>query len=311
MTWQSELKKVVRGKVRFHEPAFKHTTWRVGGNVDALVEPCDIEDLIRVIKLSRANKIPLNIIGMGSNLLVSDKGIRGIVIKLSQPYFKDIEFEDNFVSAGAGVNLSRLVNLTKNEGFSGCEFLAGIPGTLGGALAMNAGVKDVSSVKPCYLSISDLIKEVRVLDLSGKQRTLKEKEIKFSYRSSGLSKFIVVSAKLKLKLNSKREISARIKKFFFYKKSVQDLKSGSAGCVFKNPDSKNGNFTAGKLIDACGMKGIRLGNAEVSAIHANFIVNRGSAQTSEIFKLMRLMQKRVKQRFKISLKPEVRLMGKF
>jgi UDP-N-acetylenolpyruvoylglucosamine reductase len=268
MTWQSELRKVVKGKVKFHEPAFKHTTWRTGGNVDALVEPGDVEDLIRVIKFSQTKKIPLNIIGMGSNLLVSDKGIRGIVVKFSQPHFKNIEFKNNFVSAGAGVSLNRLVNLAKNKGFSGCEFLAGIPGTLGGALVMNAGVKDVLSTKPRYMSISDLIKEVKVLDFAGSQRALKKKEIKFFYRGSNLSRFVVISAELKLKPKSKRKISALINKFASYKKSVQDLKSGSAGCVFKNPVSKNGNFTAGKLIDACGIKGLRLGNAEISPLHA-------------------------------------------
>lgn len=312
MTWQSELKKIIKGNIKFNKPIFRHTTWRVGGRADVLVEPCDREDLVRVIKFSRKKKVPFYVIGSGSNLLVSDKGVGGIVIRLSRPFFKNIQFENNNAFVGAGLSLNRLVNLTKNRGLSGCEFLAGIPGTLGGALVMNAGVKDILSSDQQYLSLSDLVKEIKVLNSAGRQKVLKKKAIKFSYRYSNLSRFVVISAKLKLKPKSRKKISSLIKRFISYKKSVQDLKAGSAGCVFKNPaDSKNNNLTAGKLIDGCGLKGMRLGNAEISLIHANFIINRGGAKAAEIFKLMQLARKRVKQRFNVSLEPEVKIVGKF
>lgn len=285
----------------------------MGGKAEAWVEPKDLADLSRVIKFSRKKRVSVFIIGAGSNLLISDKGFKGVVIKLSQPFFTDIKFKNNYLWVGAGLSLRRLVNLTKNKGLSGCEFLAGIPGTVGGALIMNAGVSDVLSLNKRYLSMGDLVEEVRVLGFNGRKKNLKKKEIKFGYRNSNLSKFIIVSAKLKLKSQPKKAIECLIKKFISYKSKIQDLKSGSAGCVFKNPlsFSQDGSLTAGKLIDACGMKGKRKGKAIISRVHANFILNTGGTKAKDIFRLMRLAQKQVKQRFNILLEPELKIIGKF
>lgn len=304
MTWQRELKKIVKGRLKFNEPLSKHTTWKVGGCAEALAEPNDLADLTRIIKFSYKNKLPLLVIGAGSNLLICDKGIKGIVLRLSKACFKNIGFKGNFVLAGCGLGLNRLVNLTKNKGLSGVEFLSGIPGTLGGALVMNAGIKDAS--------ISDLVKEVTAIDLSARKKVFKKSSIKFAYRSSNLAGYIVLSAKLKLKPQRKEDIESIIRKLASYKKNIQDLKSRNAGCVFKNPLNNSAkHLTAGKMIDICGLKGRRIGGAEVSRIHANFILNKNRAKASDIFKLMSLIQKRVKQKFNVLLKPEVKLIGKF
>ncbi len=313
MTWQKELSRIVKGNIRFNEPISRHTTWGAGGSVEVLVEPKDLSDLIRAIKFSHKNNLPLFVIGAGSNLLVSDRGVAGIVLKLSGLDFKNIKFNNNYVSVGSGLSLNRLVNLTQAKGLSGCEFLAGIPGTLGGALAMNAGIRNAFLPSCQYLSISNLVSSIKVLDSKGRLKALKREGVKFGYRSSNLSKFIIISARLKLRKGNKKDIAALIKKFVSYKRNIQDLKTRSAGCVFKNPTntSKNGNLTAGKLIDACGLKGLRLGKAEVSRIHANFILNRGGARAEDIFKLICIVQKRVKQKFGVVLEPEVKIIGKF
>jgi UDP-N-acetylmuramate dehydrogenase len=312
MNWKKALKKIVEGKVRFSEPMCKHTTWRVGGLSDVFVEPKDLTDLSKVIKFSKVKKLPIFVIGAGSNLLVSEAGIRGIVIKLSQPFFKSVKFKRNSVWAGAGLSLNRLVALTRDKDLSGCEFLAGIPGTLGGALVMNAGARDISSKNGRQICLADLVKKMQVLSFTGKEKILNKKEIKFGYRNSNLSKFIIISVKLELKSESKKTISALIKKFISYKKGIQDLKSNNAGCVFKNPiNSENGNLTAGKMIDSCGLKGKTVGSAGISEIHANFILNKGGAKPSDIFKLMRLVQKKVKHKFNVSLEPEVKIIGAF
>ncbi|MDP2939400.1 MAG: UDP-N-acetylmuramate dehydrogenase [Candidatus Omnitrophota bacterium] len=312
MNWHKELIRIVKGKVKFNEPLFKHTTLRVGGCADVWFEPKDLLDLARVLKLSREKKIPIFIIGAGSNLLISDNGIKGIVLKLASPFFATIKFKENYAFVGAGLNLNKLVNLAKENNLSGCEFLAGIPGTLGGALVMNAGVKDIFSKNGRYFSIADLLKEVKVLGLDGKLKTLKKRDIRFGYRSSSLSKFIIICAKLELKPMSKETISSLTRKFISYKSKIQDLKSPSAGCVFKNPiNSFKETNSAGKMIDASGLKGKEIGGACVSKIHANFILNKHRAKAKDILKLMHLIKNRVKQRFNVSLVPEIKIVGKF
>lgn len=313
MSWQSELSKIIKGKLSFKEPLYKHTTWKVGGCADVLAEPLDLSDLKRLIKFSKNKKLPLFVIGAGSNLLISDKGIKGIVVKFSNPYFKKIEFRKNYCFAASGAGLNSLVNSALAKGLSGGEFLSGIPGTLGGALAMNAGVRNIFSKNKNYLSISDLVEEINVIDFNARKKLLKKKDVRFEYRNSDLSKFIIISARLKFSPKDKKEISALSQEFLNYKRDIQDVKSRSAGCVFKNPNdnSDNGSLTAGKMIDACGLKGKGYGGAEVSRIHANFILNRREAKAADIFHLMRLVQKMVKQKFNVSLEPEVKIIGKF
>ena len=191
MNWWKKLK----GKVRFLEPLAKHTTFKIGGPAEFFIEPEDITDLKLLLNLVKRYKIPVFLIGGGSNILINDKGIRGAVLHLNSPYFKRFIFKNNRLEAGSGVMLSRMVLKTYKRGLSGVEFLSGIPGTLGGALVMNAGAWG--------RNIGDLVEEVNVMDYNGNIKSLGKKKIKFGYRQSSLEKFIILSACLKLTKKSK------------------------------------------------------------------------------------------------------------
>jgi UDP-N-acetylmuramate dehydrogenase len=216
-------------------------------------------------------------------------------LHLNQPVFKSISYRGNAIEAGSGLMLGQLILAAKNRGLSGLEFLAGIPGTLGGALVMNAGAWG--------RSISEIVEKVRVMDYNGTIKILERKEIKFAYRRSSLARYIILSARLKLAKKSKKEIAESIKQFLQCRRNTQDVSSPNAGCVFKNPAGKS----AGKLIDLCGLKGKRIGGACVSQRHANFILNKGNAGSGDVLKLMSLIRKRVKAQFKVNLEPEIKI----
>ena len=315
MNWSKDLKKVIKGKLRFNEPLFKHTTFRIGGPADIWIEPNDLNDLTKITKIAKEKHLRIFIIGNGSNLLVKDGGYRGIVVKLNAPFFKKIEFDKEKITIGSGLSLNRLVTITKNKDLSGCEFLSGIPGTVGGALVTNAGVGWTSNLRDKRASIADLIEEVDVLTLNGRIKTLKKKNLKFDYRSSDLSKYIVISAKLKLKLKKRSQINKTIEEFIKYRNSTQKIKRANAGCIFKNP-VLNKNYldknrsTAAKLIDLCDLKGKRVGDVSVSRKHANFIVNQGKAKALDVLRAIKIIQKRVKEKFNIYLEPEIKIIGK-
>jgi len=293
MNWWRNLK----GKVRLQEPLKNHTTFKIGGPAKFFIEPRDPEDLKLLLGLAKKNKFSLYLIGRGSNLLISDKGINGVVIRLSGPYFRNLFCKNNYLYAGAGVLLSSIVLFTREHGLSGGEFLTGIPGTVGGALAMNAGVAKE------YMSIGNIIKDVTVMDYAGDIKTLDKKDIKFAYRKSSLSKYIILNATIRLKKNNKKEIGDRIKEYFDSRKRTQDLSRPSAGCVFKNPAGDS----AGRLIDLCGLKGKRIKDAAISLKHANFILNFGKANAADVRRLMDLVKKEVHSKFNIDLTPEIKI----
>ena len=315
MNWCRDLKKIIKGKVRFNELLSGHTTFKIGGPADIWIEPNDLNDLSKIVRFAKEKHLKVFIIGNGSNLLVKDKGYRGIAIKLNAPFFKKIEFNDEKVTVGSGLDLYRLVDITKNKNLSGCEFLVGIPGTVGGALVTNVGVSWTSNLRDKRASIADLIEEVDVLTLNGRTKTLKKKNLKFDYRSSDLSKYIVISAKLKLKLKKRSQINKTIEEFIKYRNSTQKIKRANAGCIFKNP-VLNKNYldknrsTAAKLIDLCDLKGKRVGDVSVSRKHANFIVNQGKAKALDVLRAIKIIQKRVKEKFNIYLEPEIKIIGK-
>ena len=315
MNWCRDLKKIIKGKVRFNELLSGHTTFKIGGPADIWIEPNDLNDLSKIVRFAKEKHLKVFIIGNGSNLLVKDKGYRGIAIKLNAPFFKKIEFNDEKVTVGSGLDLYRLVDITKNKNLSGCEFLVGIPGTVGGALVTNVGVSWTSNLRDKRASIADLIEEVDVLTLNGRTKTLKKKNLKFDYRSSDLSKYIIISAKLKLKFKKQSQINKTIEGFIKYRNSTQKIKRANAGCIFKNPVHLNRNIsgadrlTAAKLIDLSGLKGRRVGDASVSRKHANFIVNQGRAKAVDISRLIKIIQNRVKEKFNIYLEPEIKIVG--
>ena len=291
MNWQKSLK----GKFRTREFLKEHTTFKIGGPAKIFFEPRDIKDLRLSLSLVKKNRIPILVIGAGSNILVNDDGFKGMVLRLNTPSFKKIVLKHNCLEAGSGVLLSQVVLKAKGLGLSGAEFLSGIPGTVGGALIMNAGIREKN--------IADLVEDVKVMDYNGNIKILNKNNIKFKYRSSNLSQYIILSARLKLRKKDPRKIKEKIKKYFVYRKLTHDLSKPSAGCVFKNPTG----YSAGRLIDLCGLKGKRIGDASISFKHANFIVNIGNARAKDVLKLMSLIRREVKKKFNISLKPEIKI----
>lgn len=292
MNWCKNLK----GKLKLDEPLKKYTTFKIGGPAKYFIEPKDADDLKTSVNLAKNHKLPLLVIGGGSNLLISDKGINGLVIKLNSPYFKKLFFNNNICMAGAGCLLSQVIKNSGERCLSGLEFLIGIPGTVGGALVMNAGI--------AQKSIADCVEDVTVMDYNGKVKALNKKEIKFGYRQSSLSKYIILNARLKLiRKKKQKEIEAKIKDYLDERKKKQELRLPSAGCVFKNPSV----CSAGRLIDLCGLKGRRIGDACVSVKHANFIVNLGQAKSTDVLSLLELITEEVKNKFNVILEPEIKI----
>jgi len=293
MNWQKNLK----GKLRCNEPLKFHTTFKIGGPCRYFIEPKDLADLKLLISSLKSYNIAFRILGAGSNILPKDQASNKAVICLNSSYFKKLSFSGNSVRAGAGVLLNKLILSAAKRGLGGHEFLAGIPGTVGGAIAMNAGKSHESR------GIGGLVIYVEVLDNCGNLKRLKRNDLKFGYRSSNLGKFIILSAGLKLKKEKRQDISGKLKDYMDFRRISQDYSLPSAGCVFKNPPSQ----PAGKLIDLCGLKGKKIGGASVSKKHANFIVNCGNAKSAEVLRLMRLVKNSVKRKFKVGLEPEIRI----
>jgi len=212
-------------------------------------------------------------------------------------HHKKLSYRDNYLNVGSGVLLSRVVLFAQDYGLSGAEFLAGIPGTVGGALAMNAGIAQDNR------SIAELVESVTVMDYRGNRKILNKKDIRFGYRTSSLSKYIILSALIKLNRKNKEQINDKIKAYLKYRKLTQDLSKPSAGCIFRNP---TGN-SAGRLIDLCGLKGKRIGGAGVSLKHANFILNLENAAARDVLQLTDLIKKEVRKKFNIDLKPEIKI----
>lgn len=291
MRWLKSLNKKVKTKVKLAG----FTSFKIGGPARFFLEAKNIKGLQEALFFAKHTGIPVFILGSGSNILVSDSGLDGIVIKLSGKVFKEIRSKGVYLESGAGIKLNQLILYAKNNGLSGLEFLTGIPGTLGGALAGNAGAWGKS--------IGEQVRDVRVLDHNGKPGLLKARKLKFAYRKSNLDKYVIVSAKLKLRKQDKDAIALRMREYLLQRNKTQGNNLPSAGCIFKNPDK----YTAGRLIDACGLKGKLRGGAVISNSHANFILNKGKAKSKDILFLMDLMQKRVKARFKVNLKPEIKI----
>lgn len=289
MNWPKEL------KIKPDHHLKDKTTFKIGGRALFFSEPKSRQELSLLVKAAQSKKLPVFVLGAGSNLLVTDKVVKGLVIKLNSPCFKEIKEENGFIRVGSAVMLANLIKFFRDRSWQGLEFLAGIPGTVGGALAMNAG---------CWgASFSDFVKEVEIIDQNGKIKHLKKSEINFGYRKSGLTKCVILSCLLKFEKGERSRIEENTAKFLASRKKTQDLAYPNAGCVFKNPK----NNSAGKLIDLCGLKGRSIGDAFISERHANFILNKGKATCADVTKLMCLIKKQVKDKFKLDLQPEIKI----
>ncbi|MEN3189375.1 MAG: UDP-N-acetylmuramate dehydrogenase [Atribacterota bacterium] len=298
-TINNEFKKNEIDKiVKFNEPLMNHTSLKIGGPADIFCSPNNLEELIKIISISQKFNIPFWVIGNGTNLLVLDKGARGIVIKLGKG-FKKVKFINKTVQVGAGVNLLYLSNMALNRGLSGLEFACNIPGTLGGAIVNNAGFNG-----NC---IADIVESVTFLNKEKKIEKLHLSDLNFKYRGCDLKhkSTIILEVTLLLKEGDKEKIESVIKKYTKIRKSKQPVDKLSAGSIFKNPTG----YYAGELIEKVGAKGLSQGKAMVSNKHANFIINREGAKARDVLCLIKEIEKRVKENFGIELEREIEILG--
>ncbi|PIZ56255.1 UDP-N-acetylenolpyruvoylglucosamine reductase [bacterium (Candidatus Torokbacteria) CG_4_10_14_0_2_um_filter_35_8] len=306
-TFTRKLEQSIRTKILYNEQLSTHTTFKIGGPAQYFAEIEDSRDLISVLELCKSFKIPFFILGGGSNLLVSDKGFQGVVVRLKA---KDVKLiDDDTIKVDAGCVLSELVNFCAKKGLSGLENLAGIPGTVGGAVVGNAGaLGDETGTK---------VKKVEVIDLLDLEvKTLQRKDLKFDYKESSLAgKFVVLKIWLELKKGNSEELLKIIEENIQKRIESQPYEFPSAGCIFKNisKDKKEEldipTCSAGYLIDQCGLKGKKIGGAQISEKHANFIVNTGSAKAEDVLNLIDICKEKIKSKFNINLKEEIKFVG--
>lgn len=285
--------------LRREEPLKKHTTFRIGGPAEVLVSP-DLIQLPMVVKLCKQYQVPYTIIGNGSNLLVGDKGIRGVVIELAKPA-EDIAFLGSRVIVGAGTLLSKVANEAATRGLAGMEFAAGIPGSIGGAVVMNAGAYGGE--------MKDIIESVMVITEEGEELELSLDELELSYRHSCIPEkhYLVSEVTLRLQRDEEEAIRARMAELREQRIAKQPLEYPSAGSTFKRPEG----YFAGKLIMDAGLKGYRVGGAQVSEKHAGFVINTGDATAAEVKQLITDVSEKVKEQFGVTLEPEVKMIGDF
>lgn len=295
-----------KGVILFDEPMSRHTSFRIGGPSEAIVFPGNEDDLLNIFNFVRRKKVPLFMLGEGTNILVGDRGIRGVVVSLSSKFagdcFKSIVFvkEDArsvYLYAGAGVALAKLLRYTTEKGLSGLEFTAGIPGSLGGAVIMNAGSYGKE--------IGEMIDSVRVIDHNARIKELPAKDISFHYRYACIPGVAVLGAVLRLKRGDTEKIRNTIKDNLIRKKNSQPLDKHSAGSVFKNPTG----MRAWQLIDSVGLRGTCIGDASISERHPNFIVNNGGAKARDVLSLIRKIGQKVENKTGITLELEVKIVG--
>lgn len=294
-----KIKKIVpKDRLLIDEPMKNHTAFKIGGPVDLMVLPKNVEEIEKILNLLGSREEGCFIMGNGSNILVSDKGIRGVVLKIGDQ-FSNVDIDGTAIRAQSGLLLSSLSKMAAKEALSGIEFAGGIPGTLGGAIAMNAGAYGGE--------MKDVVEEVTLIDRKGKITKINRDDMSFGYRTSIVSEGnqIVLEALLKLRKGDTGEILGKMNEFNMRRSDKQPLAVPSAGSTFKRPEG----YYAGKLIQDAGLKGLRHGGAMVSDKHSGFIVNTGNASAEEVLALIKTVQKVVFDKFGIMLETEVKLIG--
>jgi UDP-N-acetylmuramate dehydrogenase len=276
-------------------PLARRTWYGLGGPADYFVRPGNTEQLKKVVQRCNENGIPMYVMGFGSNLLVSDGGVRGAVIKLESEQFSQVEFDDREVTAWAGAELSKLVLTCVEKGLSGIETLTGIPGSVGGAIKMNAGGN--------FGDFGAAVETVVLMDGTGTVFEKSKPELEFDYRQTNITAKFILSARLKLNAGDPEQIMRTVKEIWIYKKNSQPLNMKNSGCIFKNPRG----ISAGALIDRAGLKGMRIGGATVSEKHANFIIAESGCTSSDVIKLIETVRKTVKDQFDVELELEIEI----
>lgn len=291
------LRSNLRGRLLFDEPVLRRSTLRIGGPADIWFEPLDRDDLAAFLQVCGREEIPFYLVGNGSNLLVRDGGFRGALIHLNGPEFKSVNRDGDRLQCGGGVTVSELIQIFKEEGLAGGEFLVGIPGTVGGALRMNAGAQGCE--------VSQIVVEVEIMTRQGRVERKKREEIDFFYRQvPEFQDKIVLSALLELRRDDRKAIRGRLQEYS-RKRAEVTPPHPNAGCIFKNPDG----VSAGLLIDRAGLKGLRQGEAQVSLEHGNYFVNLGNATAGDLLSLMEKVRREVQARHGVSLEPEIQIIG--
>lgn len=297
--WIKQLFQKNIGTILVNEPLSKHTTWKIGGPADVFVIPKGIEELVELISILNDNKVAWKVLGKGSNLLVSDKGYRGVIISLQQESFRSLDIDGTIIKVGSDFSLVRLANLAAKYGLTGLEFAGGIPGTVGGAIYMNAGAHNSD--------ISNILIEADVLNENGYIENWSNKDFEFDYRYSKLKDYkgIILSATFNLNNDDRKIIAEKMASYKDRRRKSQPYNLPCAGSVFRNP---KGDY-AGRLIEELGLKGYKIGDAQVSTLHANFIVNTGDATAKDILDLINYIKYRVNEVYKVELSSEVELIG--
>ncbi len=286
------------GKVLPREPMAKHTTLKIGGPVDFWIEPKDTEELRQALRICREGSIPVEVVGLGSNILAPDEGIEGAVIHLGAGFFREIAEKEGKIIARGGVPNSVFISFVVERGYGACEFLLGIPGSIGGSVMMNAGSHGQS--------LDAFIESISFMSFGGRLKNLKKDEITFAYRSSDLRDGLVVEAVFAFPKNPVEKTQSKLNEYREHRQKTQDLFHPNAGCMFKNP--VQASCSSGKLIDDVGLKGKRIGNAQISEKHGNFIINLGGATAKDVLALMELARTEVRHRFGVELESEVRIL---
>jgi UDP-N-acetylmuramate dehydrogenase len=277
------------------EPLAPYTWLKIGGPAQYFVRPRHPEELADVVRCCHQDGIPIHVLGGGSNILVRDEGVSGVVLHLVDESFSRVRIDDRRVIAGAGAPLSHVISQSVKAGLAGLDALVGIPGTVGGALHGNAGGRSGD--------IGQYVRMVKVLTIPGELFVRTEDELMFAYRSSSLNELVILEAEFDLHPEDPEEISRRMRKLWIMRKATQPLTFQSAGCIFKNPRG----MSAGWLIDEAGLKGTRIGNAEISDRHANFVVSHPGATAKDVQRLIDLARSRVSAQFGVDLEPEVQI----
>lgn len=289
-----------KDRVLLKEPMSRHTTFRIGGAADYFVKPQNPAEAAAVTRLCKESEIPYYILGNGSNLLVGDKGFRGVIIQIGKE-MSSIVIEGTALRVQAGALLSRTAKEAADHNLTGMEFAAGIPGTLGGAVVMNAGAYGGE--------MKDILREVTVLDGEGRLKVLTNEELELGYRTSIVARngYIVLEAVIDLKNGDKEEIQTLMDELRNKRVSKQPLEYPSAGSTFKRPEG----YFAGKLIDDAGLRGFQVGGAQVSEKHCGFVINKENATAEDVVNLMRQVSEKVDEKFGVALEPEVKRLGEF
>jgi UDP-N-acetylmuramate dehydrogenase len=281
--------------VRPGEPLAMHTWFQLGGPAEYWAEPRNVDELLALVRRANEQQVPVRLLGRGSNILVRDEGVPGLVIHLGEPAFRNIEVRDNTITAGAGAKLVRIVTTAAHQGLAGLEGLVAIPGTLGGALHGNAGTH--------YGDIGQWVAQATVVTRSGEVAVRHREEMVFDYRQSSLDELVILDAVLQLEEDDPLQLSRRLQTQWILRKASQPMGHQCAGCVFRNPRGA----AAGELIEDAGLKGTRIGGAVVSDRHANFIVAEPEATSHDVLRLIDLVRSQVRERKGVELELEIEI----